>query len=296
MFYVLKYYSMLCLKNNIYNQFGFKMFNLVRELINSLGRGCFQQKKAKIDFVNLFPAEIIFEIFSYLNADDLVRCQRLNKRCQVLASDKVLWAAPTFTSPNGAFGKKEWEKYFGDIGKVPPLPKEIYKIFKRETHMLVLIPETINGKRLTLVNLGELVKKPKEGHATDYRYIWDAMIKEYGHQATQSHWALMTKDVIEGSRNKSYADQQTLIAKLNKQTGMNYEISNVLDAATCIFIHYISSGKRLFKDQPLTSTRCREAIQGYQAVIGCFSSTGLFVLCNSLDYDHVGVVALQKFF
>ena len=103
-----------------------------------------------------------------------------------------------------------------------------------ELSLLVLIPKTIHGKPLNLVNLGDLVKRPKGGGLpTEYYYIWDAVIIASGQQATtRSHWVLMTKDVIEGSRNKSYKEQQALVAEVNKKTGMNeYEVPNALDAA-----------------------------------------------------------------
>jgi hypothetical protein len=263
------------------------------------------QEETKIDFTLLLPQETTLEIFSHLNAEDLARCQRLNKRCKVLANQEALWNA---LSPKIAFGKKQWAKYFGDIGKEPPLPKEIHKILKspcpffpgkkvEETHMLVLIPETINGIPLDLAILGELVQALKVGHATKYRYIWDALIKEFGKQATiKSHWVLMTKDVIEGSRNKSYSEQQALIAELNKQKGTQYEVPNTLDAAICIFMHYVSSGERLFNQQPWTYTRCQENVQGYQIIVGGFSSDGLRVSYGNTSLSSVGVAALRKFF
>ncbi len=176
------------------------------------------------------------------------------------------------------FGKKQWETYFGEIGKEPPLPKDIYEILNspcpiflgkkvRETHMLVLIPETVNGKPLNLTTLEELVKAPKEGHATQYSddISGEILNDEHANQATaKSHWALMTMDVIPESRNKSYSDQHDLITELAKQTGINYEVPNVLDVAICILMHYIGDGKRLFTDDPLTCTRCQENVQGSQ--------------------------------
>ena len=256
------------------------------ELFDSKNRVKIREEE-KIDFVNSLPKEMTHAIFSHLNAEELTRCFRVNKTWKVLASHEPLWNA---LSPKIAFGKKQWAKYFGDIGIEPPLPKDIHKILKspcpffpgkkvEETHMLVLIPETIDGKPLNLTTLGELVKAPKEGHATEYRYIWDAIVKEHGnHSAAKSHWVLMTKDVIEGSRNKSYTDQQALIADLAKQTGIDYEVPNVLDAAICIFMKYISSEERLFNDNdPLTYTRCQEKTEGYQVAVGGFSPAGLGV-------------------
>ena len=115
--------------------------------------------------------------------------------------------------PTIAFGAEQWKKYFGDVGQEPPLPANIHEILnspcpfiqgkkKEETHLLVLIPATLNGQPLTLKRLGALMKardsKLKEG---GYRYFND----NGNHIDTPfetSHWVLMTKDVIEGSRSK----------------------------------------------------------------------------------------------
>ena len=79
----------------------------------------------------------------------------------------------------GCFGAAQWETYFGDIGAEPPLPPDILEILTSpcpiwsgkkigETHLLVLIPETVNGEALTFNRLGELIKCPKQGHSTQY--------------------------------------------------------------------------------------------------------------------------------
>lgn len=76
-------------------------------------------------------------------------------------------------SPEIAFGKSKWEQYYGAVGEEPALPFNINQILEepcpiwpqkkiKETHLLVLIPKTINGKPLTLQLLRELVKKPKD--------------------------------------------------------------------------------------------------------------------------------------
>lgn len=73
---------------------------------------------------------------------------------------------------------------------------------------------------------------------TDFTFFWGEILKEQGNQAaTQSHWVLMTKDVIEESRDKDYTDQLTLVAKFANQQGINYEVPNLLDATIGIFMH-----------------------------------------------------------
>jgi len=245
--------------------------------------------------VDSHAQEVSLKIFSCLNSNELRECRRVSKAWKVLASDKALWKA---------FDKKQWETYFGDIGKEPPLPKDIHKILKSqcpfwpekkvgETHMLVLIPETVNGKPLNLKTLEELVKAPKKGHATKYQ--WKTSNEHENQAAAKSHWALMAMDIVGG--DEKYTDQQALIARLVKQTGIDYEVPSVSDAAICIFTKYVSSGKCLFMRN---STRCQEkTLGGDQLAVGFYSPLlGLSVENTLFDGIHVdlGIAPLRKFF
>ena len=84
-----------------------------------------------------------------------------------------------------------------------------------DTHLLALFPGQVSGMSLTLDYLGELLKSPSgHGHATQYRGYWYAkyISPALGSKASgRSYWVLMTKDVLPGSRNKSYADQRKLV-------------------------------------------------------------------------------------
>ena len=184
------------------------------------------------------------------------------------------------------FGKEEWTKYFGDIGDAPNYPRDICKILASncpffegqtvgKTHMFVLVPETVNGKPLTLNFLGELVKKPKEGTKTGYdgNRCWQKVFEEHGKTPVKkAHWMLITSDVIPESRNKTYAAQQQMV---NKHA--HYNVPNALDAVLTVFIKCVSSGEYLLGQNPLTYTRCQENVNGYQVVVGGFGPSGLCV-------------------
>lgn len=275
----------------------------MQSIANKLKGYEYRNEVKKVDFTQSFPSETCLQIFSYLNAVDLARCSGLNKVCQILASDKALLKA--LPAPEITFGKAAWKKYFGDVGLEVPLPLDIHKILKspcpfwpgkkvEETHMLVLIPETVDGKPLNLKTLQELVKAPKEGHGTEYRYIWDAIMNEHGETTVKSHWVLMTKDVIEGSGNKNYMEQQTLISEISKKIGITYEVPTLLDAVVCLFTRFVSSKERLFNHEPGTYTRCQERTEDYPIIVGGFSPYGLIVnVCFGSGY--LGVAALRKF-
>ncbi|NRA91011.1 MAG: hypothetical protein HRU43_07815, partial [Simkaniaceae bacterium] len=108
-----------------------------------------------------------------------------------------------------AFGKADWAKYFGDVGAIPDIPKGMVEILKsrcpfnsgqkvKDTHVLVLIPKTVNGKPFTLNLLQELIQNPKEKTATDFRFYSRPVKEVLGYTSIEnSYWVLMTKDVLQ---------------------------------------------------------------------------------------------------
>ena len=112
-------------------------------------------------------------------------------------------------------------------------------------------------------------------------------------------WVLMTKDVLSGSRSKSYDQQLALLKEYAEKSQIAYEMPKTLEAITCIFAEYVQSGDkktRLFSDKPWTYTRCQEKVQSDDMVVGGFALSGLDVDDNYYDHDDYGVAALRKFF
>jgi len=194
-----------------------------------------------------------------------------------------------------AFGTKDWEWYFGTVGKVPSLPPNLEEILNTpcpfwgnegkkvsDTHLLTLIPETVNGNPLTLDSLRVMVQHPREGPSTQYFAYSDEVKKEFGGVTQSSHWALMTKDVHPESRFLNDDDHYDLVASYAEKTGFPFEMPPVRDAAVSILMHFAKTKERLFPDnqqgKELTFTRCQEAIDGginWMIVgIGSFSPEG----------------------
>ena len=233
------------------------------------------------------------------------------------AVGRSLWAPffgnigkdPSLLLGDAVIGQAVWNRYYGNVGKAPSLPAGIGQVLDspcpfwdgqqiRDTHLLVLMPKRVSGQALTLNYLGELIKAPQGGgHATEYDFYWNKAREAIGSQAAgSSYWVLMTKDVLPESRNKSYQEQCALLADHAKRTGLGYKVPGALEAAVVMLLHYVRSGECLYGDDPLTYTCCREKVQGYQLVIGGFSSEGLRI--NDLNYDHKslrGIAGLRKF-
>ena len=189
-----------------------------------------------------------------------------------------------------AFGKNKWEQYFGEVGAQPPLPEDIGEILNSrckiwpdkkmyETHLLTLIPQTVNGKPLTLKTLGELVQKPLQGPATKYHLFRLGAYQDPPNPV--SHWTLLSRDVIPNSRNKRHAAQQELVPQYP-----GYEIPHILDATVSIFMEHVQSGTRLYPYEPYTFTCCQEKFNAnWQLDVGGFAAGGLEVNCAPSDSE-----------
>ena len=197
--------------------------------------------------------------------------------------------------PAIAFGKAEWKKYFGYIGAEPPLPSNIEEILNepcsfwpnkkvKETHILVLIPNKVNGQPFTLDYLGELIQRPKSGHPTQYRYYDDKVKKALGQKSYPSHWTLMTKNVVPGT-DKGTSRACDVIASYVNKTGVPYNIPHELDAATSILMHYVKTGERLYNDDPWTFMYGVDE-DGSYLVIGGFTPSGLSIYLKGFYYHH----------
>lgn len=257
-------------------------------------------------FIEALPDELIQNIFFSLNDSELGKCRQVCKRWQKLASDepflKILYSEPAI-----AFGKDKWKTYFTDVGKVPRLPVNINEILEsscpiwgkggkkiKDTHILFYNPKEINAQPHTINNIGKLVTSPKEGIATGYRYIWEEIIYEHGNTPVKKgEWILMTKDVLPGSKNKTYTEQKALVEELSMKAQVEYLVPKSNEAITGIFTKYVSSGTRLYSDNPWTYTRCQEQTQGSHLAVGGFTSDGLHVTALFANGNY-GIAAVRK--
>jgi hypothetical protein len=209
-------------------------------------------------------------------------------------------------------GALEWKHYLGDVGPIPNLPSDIDAVLGspcpfwpgkkvKDTHLLVLIPATVDGAPFTLNLLGALIQHPKNGeHKTEYRYYDSDVKTQFGEKSPgRSYWLLMTREVLKGSRDESYSVQKGLVAQFAEKTQQPYELPSALEAATAVLLHHARTGERLLGDDPWTYTRCREWVvyrgASYPAVVGGFGSSGLDVSYdNYVSYDF-GVASSRKF-
>jgi hypothetical protein len=228
----------------------------------------------------------------------------LHKEVQKVIADRVRKTSVI------VFGAKEWKKFMGaDVGNEPLLPANISDIlseacpFSRsgrtvaKTHQLMLIPETINGQPLNLNTLEKLFKAkfPNVSQETGSLFIWEnweSAAKCY----SKSRWALMTRDVIGGSKNKTFKEQQALVVSGGRK---KYEVPMALEAATCMLLEYsrLKGKTHLSGGRPRTYTRCCEKSVGRQVYVGGFNQGGFYIGENYSDHNYVniGIAPLRKF-
>lgn len=207
-----------------------------------------------------------------------------------------------------AFGAEDWSRYYGNVGKVPPLPPHIFKILMglcsywegkrvKDTHFLTLIPESINEVPLTLNTLQESIKAPQGGgHASAYKFYSEGVKKELGKERIAApYWALMTKYVLPGSRNKTFIEQEAIL-----QADSRYRVPKALETTVVFLTHRVKKKVQFHLEELSTYTRCAEKVHDkvYRVIVGALDSAGLIV--NNYFYgdgnsaDHIGLRALRK--
>lgn len=237
----------------------------------------------------VLPQDVMELIFARLSPLDLSSCSQVCRDFRVLSRTET----DRREAQVETFGKKEWAAHFGDVGSTPALPANILEILEspcpfwpnkiKETHMLVLIPKTVNGKPLTLKSLAELVKAPKEGPASCFSRCSLGFESQelYREAVVQSHWVLMTRDVVPDSRGAHPTLQKNLV-----EVHEGYAVPKVLEAAACIFMNHVRSGEYLFPGenpsegkQSGTLSICQERELDLFATlcVGCFSKEGLSI-------------------
>ena len=99
----------------------------------------------------------------------------------------------------------------------------------------------------------------------------------------QSHWALITNEVIPGSRDMPYVEQCALSIKIADDTGINYLHLPLMEGVVSVLCHYLDSGKKLYPGCSYARTSDLVYNSTRPAVFGCFCSTGLCVFNDYME-------------
>ncbi len=244
------------------------------------------------------PMDVVPIILQNLKAD-LPSVALVCKNWKSIVDDEMF---RKMIRPAQAFGVQEWKEYIGvDAGDEPRLPRRAYGDLEKEGGLLTFIPEKVkfieNGNEVLLDNLeviGKLVGNPKKGNKTGYtQNSWQTAISEK-RKREKPHWVWIKKEAI--GRNKTYEQQQELIAKEENIKIPGAKISGLIDTAISVFMEYVRSGEQIFVwDPPVNGQRTLVRVNEKTCV--CYRIGLYFVLSGlrvSDDYaydDDYGAVA-----
>jgi hypothetical protein len=200
---------------------------------------------------------------------------------------KIFREVFTKKSPLVRVGPQEWEKYVGNVGPVPPLPKNIEAILNRrcpffkdgnnnslqvrDTHLLVLVPGSVDKVHLTLKTFQNFIQHPKQGnYPTNYNGYSKRVEEQVGNTPFgPSRWVLITRDNIPKSLGMTYEDRQKLISRYASQ---GYVMPSVQQVVVSICMFYVCNGKPSFRCYPTEPPAITTEAKG-QSVYTCCSNT-----------------------
>lgn len=229
--------------------------------------------------------DVIFEIFTHLSMLELNVCRFVSQRFCKIASQEPLVMMKVLDEM--AFGKEQWETYFGEVKDLPPPPFQVLKeLFK--THILVMIPEKVDEEKLDLIRFKEMIELPREGCFSSKIHIWSDVVETM--HVESSHWILFPKEKVKLYRepDSSYVlNSKRIIENYSRKKNRNYELPRPLDAVIALISWYVHKEVRLFTD-------CYTECQSSSVVVGNFQEGGLCVRNKLLEMKN-GVAATLKY-
>lgn len=186
----------------------------------------------------------------------------------------------------GVYGKDDWEKHWGVIGDVPPLPKEAFEPspINKDKQMiddfvfLWMAPE-VDGVKLDVNSIEKIATSEKFGeNKLKYDYCYDKIRtdEKVNKPIKEGYWFAMLKmpnDFAEKTRNMKFEDQKEYI---EKTLGKEYGFPTTREAILyCMMPRARSGAFVLGRGDPWTYTRCEEEVGGAHTVVGGAALPGL---------------------
>jgi MoxR-like ATPase len=204
-------------------------------------------------------------------------------------------------------GPEEWKAQGIDVGDVPPIPTSITKKLLesecplhpgekiKDTHLLVLVPKTVNGDPYTALKLDELcAERNGSGDTLIYdRADWATSWKSQGWASapqSRSEWVLIPKSDPDPSkvsadkhfRSKNISAQQ----EVHETHYPEYREVKALEVMTMVLLYDLTNKERLLPDY----LRCEEPnASGGRVCVGSFDASGLRVVGDDDGRDIAAV-------
>ena len=201
-------------------------------------------------------------------------------------------------------GAAQWEKAFGvDVGVVPPIPTSITKALLnspcpiepgkliKDTHVLMLVPKTVNGEPYSALKLDELCSTKKGSGNELIYYGYDSWKGQSWASLAQiaSEWVLIPKrdpDPAKVAPDKHFRDKNIAAQDVVHKHYSDYREGKVLELMTMALLYDLTHKERLLSDY----VRCEEAnASGGRVCVGNFHANGLRVSDGDGDGGRDGI-------
>lgn len=257
-------------------------------------------KKVKVEEYskNPFPDEIVLKILTYVSDfKTLKACCLVSREWSRVSFDKSLWRLAIYNEV--AFNSKNWTQYLGEKilhenieEEISSLPideliedfKNIKKIYPgralTETLSLVRVPKSLSGG-LSIKKIGELFHLFFPKNELGFKFIDREISEEFMLRTIdKSYWAVMTKEVLPGSRSIRRCFTQEESFKLINNQGFNcYQAPRLIEVIVLAFAEFLRTQKCLFRNPLRTFTISQDEIDGerFESYYGGISASGPYL-------------------
>lgn len=197
-------------------------------------------------------------------------------------------------------GAKAWESQGIEVRDVPPIPKLIHTGEKiKNTHLLVLVPKTVDGESFSALKLDELCATRKGSADSLLDTEWSFWKSEpwASTPQSQSEWALIAKsdpDPEKVSAKKHFRMKNTAAQqKVHEDYYPEYREVKTVQLMTAVLLYDLVNKKRLLSDY----LRCEDPNAFSARVwVGSFLPEGLDVDSRGDDIatSHTGRALARK--
>jgi hypothetical protein len=252
--------------------------------------------------------DLFRQTFGFLGLKEIGRATAVSSSWQstIGSLDQDVWQFPLKKAMEEmTFGPEKWKAY-GDVGKVPSLPNKIFQILTSpcpywpkkkvfQTHILVLVPKTVNGEPTTLRALRGLLSNAREPNKLEY-HSHDLIFGEEGNTPINaSYWALVTKELVPGSQDQNqHATPRNLVKGVE-----SYGVPDLLTATVAVLMQFLNTGLNRFGNRSgYAYSYCQESLGGVLTSVVGFGAEGPGIYnldCHHCRCDNVGVLAMRRF-
>ena len=176
-------------------------------------------RQRKASAATVLPDDLVSHALSFLSPEDLARASGVCREWNKLSAE--LWKDFDLKKICKVIDQAVWEKHVDlatlglDASGAPAIDKRIAIPFIKRLSSQVEgnagVTLLTMPKGLTLNKLIALAAAPKQGPATQFRYIWPRIVEELGNVAVDKTYTVaITNSVLKDSRNKSIDVQRAL--------------------------------------------------------------------------------------